>query len=371
MRWTREEYIAHMTFQDVGREMFTELFGPLIGLDEEWRRQGAREDEIDLSAFGWDYVPNAWAACRTGAVTGLTPRVLSENAHETISINEMGTRVKLCKGSATIPLPMEYAVRGWEDWERVKKWYTFNEERIDRDALLALKKKQEEGTLILCAMPGGFDEPRTLMGEEALCIAYFEEPELIRDMLETFGDTCLRVFERVCDILVPDVLHVHEDMAGKTGPLIGPNQVRDFIAPYYRKVWEPLRESGCALFSQDSDGDIRPVIDAFLETGLNCLYPAEPHAGMDINALREKYGTRAAFKGGIDKFALRGTKADIDRELSAKLTGAARGGGTVFALDHRIPGGVSIENYRYYVKRGRELLGLPAAEPSPFVRMAF
>ena len=37
MKWTREQYIQLMTFGDVPRPMFSELFGPLIGLDEEWR----------------------------------------------------------------------------------------------------------------------------------------------------------------------------------------------------------------------------------------------------------------------------------------------------------------------------------------------
>lgn len=36
------------------------------------------------------------------------------------------------------------------------------------------------------------------------------------------------------------------------------------------------------------------------------------------------------------------------------------GGGTIFALDHRIPNGVSLENYRYYVNYGREILGSAA-----------
>ena len=56
MIWRREEYIAHSLFQYTGKEMFCELFGPLIGLEEEWRSQGASEEEIGLGAFGWDYV---------------------------------------------------------------------------------------------------------------------------------------------------------------------------------------------------------------------------------------------------------------------------------------------------------------------------
>ena len=48
-----------------------------------------------------------------------------------------------------------------------------------------------------------------------------------------------------------------------------------------------------------------------------------------------------------------------------------RFGGTVFALDHRIPNGVSLENYKYYVKTGRDLLGLPPISSEGWVRMAF
>ena len=40
MIWRREEYIAHSLFQYTGKEMFCELFGPLIGLE---RNGEARE----------------------------------------------------------------------------------------------------------------------------------------------------------------------------------------------------------------------------------------------------------------------------------------------------------------------------------------
>jgi hypothetical protein len=39
-------------------------------------------------------------------------------------------------------------------------------------------------------------------------------------------------------------------------------------------------------------------------------------------------------------------------------------GGMVFGLDHRIPGGTPIENYRFYVDYARELLGIPPRDPS-------
>ena len=56
MRWNRKEYLEYVTFKSNKKRMFVELMGPLIGLEDEWRSQGATEDEINLTAFDWDYV---------------------------------------------------------------------------------------------------------------------------------------------------------------------------------------------------------------------------------------------------------------------------------------------------------------------------
>jgi hypothetical protein len=63
--------------------------------------------------------------------------------------------------------------------------------------------------------------------------------------------------------------------------------------------------------------------------------------------------------GGIDKHVLRRSWDEIRAELEYKMQPCLRGGGTVFGLDHRIPNGTPLENYRYYVSLGREMLGLP------------
>ncbi len=201
MIWDREEYIAHMTFEYTGREMFTELFGPLGALDREWTAAGVSPNERDLSAFGLDsvkYVDLSQAA-NTGAMTGLAPRVLTDNSEETILIDEMGRKSRLCKSSATIPLPLEYPVKTMDDWLKVKRWYEFSEDRIDHAKLAEARKLQQEGHLVIAWMPGGFDEPRQLMGEAGLCLALYDEPEMIADMLATMADTTLKVFERVND----------------------------------------------------------------------------------------------------------------------------------------------------------------------------
>ena len=371
MIWDRERYIAHSLFEDTGREMFCELFGPLHVLEAEWRRQSASEGEISMKAFDWDYVPVVWLGVKTGACTGIKPQILEDTPERTLSIDHMGRHTKLIKSSATIALPLDHPVSTPEDWERVKHWYTFDESRVDREALLRQRKDWERGILSMIEVPGAFDQPRQLMGEENACIACYEEPEMLEDMLNTFADTAVKVIERIADVVPLDCVHIHEDMAGKSGPLWGPNQIQEFFKPYYTRVWDAAQQAGAKLFSQDSDGDISPILDDLIECGINCIHPIEPVGGNDIVELRKKYGNKLSLKGGIDKHALVKGKEAVKAELEYRLAPHLMGGGTVFGLDHRIPNGVHIDTYRYYVNLGREMLGLEPITNEGWGRMAF
>jgi len=371
MIWNREEYIEHCTFGHTEREMFCELFGPLVGLEEQWKMQGATKEELEMVAFDWDYVKHIIIPAKCNAITGIIPHVIEETPEYTISVDNMGRTAKLCKGSATIPLPQSHPVTCMDDWLKIKHWYKFSENRVNTEDLCAKKLLHDVGYLTVLFVPGAFDEPRQLMGEEALCYAYYEEPELIEDMISTISETVVKVIERVGSSIPIDNIMIHEDMAGKSGPLLGPNLVNEFMAPYYKKIWDAARNYGAKIFSQDSDGDMNPLIQTFADCGVNLFYPCEPAAGMDIVELRKKYGRTIAFKGGIDKHVLRQDKESIRKELEYKMQPLMLGGGTVFALDHRIPNGVPLDNYRYYVDLGRELLGLPPISEYGWQRMAF
>lgn len=370
MQITREEYISCLTHRSPERPYLVELFGLLVGLDREWREQGASEEEISLAAFGFDWVPFHDLKVNTDLLGGFPEEVLEDNREFRLERDKLGRRMKLIKRSATIPLPLDYPVTDMDSWRRIKPFYAYSEERFspgwEEEALRAFRG----GAVIRAAMPGGFDLPRQLMGEEAACLAFYDQPELIHDILSTAGDTAFRVLERASRRVPIHLLKIHEDMAGKGGPLIGPSQIGGFLRGYYRKVWDMLNSRGTVLFDQDSDGDMNPVLDAFLDCGVNMMHPMEPAAGMDMVKTRRKYRGRLAFSGGIDKFALLGDRKTIREELEYKLQPELRRGGVLFGLDHRIPAGVSLENYRYYVRTAREILGLPQTVQKGWGRMA-
>ena len=374
MRFTRQEYIELMTFGDFERVMFCELFGPLIGLPEEWKSQGARNEEIEMVGFDWDYVPYAECGAVLGAFGTPEGQVLEDNEEYRIERDYLGRTTKLCKKTATLPLPMDYPVSRPEDWQKVKQYFEYREDRVDDAAVEKAAELQKQGYVIRGEMPGAWDILRELMGEERACLAMFDWPDVVNDIFGTIADTCVKCLERVTDKVAVDQLYTHEDMAGKAGPLVGPGQVLEFFKPYYLAVWEVVSGRGTRLFNQDSDGDMRPLIDAFLECGVNVMHPFEPNAGMDVVETRKKYGEKLAMLGGIDKFVLFKDKEDIRKELEYKMQPMMREtGGMIFSLDHRIPNGVPLENYRFYVSLGREILGLEPLDGTRkgWGRMAF
>ncbi len=371
MKWTREQYLDLMTYNHPERLMFSELFGPLVGLEEEWRAQGATEEMIAMKGFSFDYVP-FHSLGNFGAIHLKEPITLREDACYFEGTDHLGRHVRLDKRTATIPLPDTFPVETMDDWIRIKHMFLYEPHRLTKDDIAFAKKKQSEGTVITCGICGAFDILRELMGVENTCIAYYEDPELVFDILNTISATNQRLLEEICAEMTPDILCVHEDLAGKTGPLVGPNIVREFMKPYYRASWDIVNAAGTKLFSQDSDGNINADLDEFIDSGINLFNPCEPGADMDIVALRKKYGHAVTFQGGIDKHVLRRSKEEIKAEVEYRMQPCMMDGGVVFGLDHRIPNGTPLENYIYYVDLVREKLGLPdfRTEPDSWGRMA-
>ena len=352
----REEYLDYMTFKANERPLFTEIFGPIIGLKEEWEAQGASHEELSFSAFRYRCESRGGIPVNTRRVGGHRPEVVEETEDYILSRDELGRLMKLNKGVATLPLPLDHPVKTMDDWVKIKSWYEFSEARFGKNWKAVAHKHRGNDRVVTVSIPGGFDEPRQLMGEAEVCIAFYEQPELIHDMLKTIGDTAVKVLDRVSKAAQIDLLSVHEDMAGKSGPLAGPRQIEEFIGPYYRRVWDMLQDRGARLFDQDSDGDMNAVLPAFIDAGVNLMHPMEPAANMDIVKTREQYGTQLAFYGGIDKHVIRQTKEDIVAELEYKIPPMIRTGGCILGLDHRIPNGTPLENYRFYIQKVWEII---------------
>jgi uroporphyrinogen decarboxylase len=208
---------------------------------------------------------------------------------------------------------------------------------------------------------GGFFGPlRNLTGVEALATLFYDDPAFVEEMMDGIAQFMIALLGALLEHTDIDVFGFWEDMAYKTGPLISPEMVRRHMLPRYRRVVDFLRSRGVRWFALDSDGQIGPLIGAWMDAGINILYPFEVQAGMDVLEVRRRYGRELRIWGGVDKRALAWGRGAIDRELE-RIQPLVREGGYVAFPDHSLPPDVPYANLRYFMDRLRRVVGLEAS----------
>jgi uroporphyrinogen decarboxylase len=259
---------------------------------------------------------------------------------------------------SSIPHFIRFPVETPEDWKSLKARFRFDDpiRCIPQNEVDAMRSGVAAGrmsTLWLCGFYGAL---RGWMGTENLSYAFYEEPAVVHDMADHWGELCARQIERLPDDLPVDCVIWWEDMASKNGPLVGPKMFREFLQPGYHRVMEVARKRGCAISIVDCDGNPHDIVRNWLEEGVNIMFPLEVAAGVDPYAWRKEFGTELRLKGGIGKGPLVAGGKAIDKELD-RVRPLMEQGGYIPHLDHLVPPDISYSNYCYYLEKKRNLIG--------------
>lgn len=323
---------------------------------ERWRADSGNP-ELDLTReFGFDGSFTS-PAIRPGIFPEFEPAVLEENDDFIISRDGRGITMRNRRDGASMPEFLDYPVKTPADWERVKAERLCIDQpgRIYEDWNAFRTRVQASGEAVQVGwFPYGvFGTPRDLMGAEELLIAFYEEPEMLHDMMEHLTSLWLAVWEQVAAQVQIDHIHIWEDMSGRQGSLISPEMVRQFMMPCYDRIVAFAKAHGVRIISVDTDGDCSELVPLMMEHGINMFLPFEVQAGNDILDYRRRY-PELGIIGGLDKRALAGTKADVDVEVK-KAAAMLEFGRYIPGFDHLIPPDAKWENYRYAAEQIKEL----------------
>jgi uroporphyrinogen-III decarboxylase len=102
----------------------------------------------------------------------------------------------------------------------------------------------------------------------------------------------------------------------------------------------------------DTDGKIDRIIPWFAETGIDGFVPLERQAGVDIVKYRQTY-PKLRLSGAYDKMVMVKTESDMRAEFE-RILPVMRQGGYIPSVDHQTPPGVSLSNYKIYLKLLKE-----------------
>lgn len=278
-------------------------------------------------------------------------QVLRETAERFVYVDIDGVERIFMKQEATIPTTVRGPIDGWESWRKLKA-ERLNTKDISRRFPRNWKKLVQEYRncdypLAIGGYPHGyFGTLAHLLGYEKLFYWYYDEPELLHDMLSTFTDLWVAVYEQVLSEVDVDHIHFWEDISAGRGPMVSLEMVKTFMLPYYRRMIDFLKGRGMKIFFVDTDGDCNSLIPLFMSVGVTGLYPFETHCGMDIVKVRREY-PRLQMLGGVPKSEIAKGPRRID-EILEPVKAVLETGGYIPFGDHFIPPEVPWDGFKYY-----------------------
>ncbi len=317
---------------------------PWGGTLRRWREEGLPQGVAWEDYFGFDR--------QIRIVPDVSPRfekkILEQTDRYRIETTAFGATRKVFNELDSTPEALDFYYNSSDRWEEAKKAIlTDHEDRIPWKRLEEnYPKWKAEGRFLQLVLWFGFDVTHShFVGTENLLIGMYEEPEWVTDMFDTYLGAALRQAQKILDAGYEfDGIFWWDDMGYKGSPFFSPSAYRELLQPYHKKAVDWAHERGMVT-ELHSCGFIEPLLPDILDTGVEMLNPLEVKAGMDPFKLKEQYGDKLAFHGGInaqlwDDIEL--VKAEMERIIPIMK----EGGGYVFASDHSIPNSVSFENMK-------------------------
>jgi len=190
-----------------------------------------------------------------------------------------------------------------------------------------------------------------LRGWENFYMDMAANPAFASALMERSLDIRLRMAERALEEVGDhvDILYVSSDDLGMTDrPIVSPEMYRQLIKPLQKRTFDFFKELSAAKRFYHCDGALYPIIEDFIDIGVEVLNPIQVSAvGMgDTKKLKQEFGDRLAFWGAIDtnRVLPLGTPEEVREEVRQRIADLGPGGGYVICSVHNIQPEVPPEN---------------------------
>jgi uroporphyrinogen decarboxylase len=170
---------------------------------------------------------------------------------------------------------------------------------------------------------------------------------MIRDYYKSYIRNCLEVGA--------DVIHITGDYAATKWPMLRREHFVRHVIPVLKDLVDEAQRGGGKV-TKHTDGNIYPILDLIVDTGIDGLHPIDPNAGMDLGDVKQKYGDRVCLMGNVDcaEILTWGTVEEVRDDVRRCLRQAAAGGGYICSSSNSIHSAVKPKNYAALVSAIRE-----------------
>jgi uroporphyrinogen-III decarboxylase len=217
----------------------------------------------------------------------------------------------------------------------------------------AIQNANDDVAVIGC-FPAGFVITWQVMGGiDRLILALHRDRGFAGKLRERVHRACTEWIKMMLDAGL-DAFIVSDDYADAHGPFLGPSLFRDFELPFLRATVNAIRRRGIPVLKH-SDGNLYPIIEDLIGTGIAGLHPIEPGI-MDIAEVKRRYGDRICVMGNVDcRYILPyGSEAQVVEEVRRVIDMASVGGGHILTSSNSLHSNVKVENVFIMAREARK-----------------
>lgn len=212
-----------------------------------------------------------------------------------------------------IPDPAKCMGIGKIDWNQERKTIAYLKEK----GILTMKGLRHGHTFLqICDIRGYEDVIFDMQDEEPML-------KLLLDKIVEFN---AYIVQQYADMGV-DVLTYAEDLGMQNGPMLSPDNFREYIMPCYERMLRPAKEKDI-LVHMHSDGDIRTLAPMLMECGMDVLNLQDLVNGIDW--IKQNMKGKVCIDLDIDRQSVTpfGTEKDVDQLIlnEVKELGSKQGG---------------------------------------------
>lgn len=207
------------------------------------------------------------------------------------------------------------------------------------------KVKEETGCYVLAMIYGShFEKANAARGIQYFLADLGGNQDFARQMLGKIIDKNMVMLENIISYKDIDGILLGSDWGSQQALMMSPDCWHEFIAPGEQKEYDLIKGEGKDVWIH-SCGNVEAIIGDLIEMGVDVLNPVQPEC-MDIKRLKETYGSKLTFWGGIStqRTLPYGTPDEVTEEVGEVVSLMSQGGGYITSPAQEIQNDVPLEN---------------------------
>ena len=199
-----------------------------------------------------------------------------------------------------------------------------------------------------------FENVSFLMGYETLCMALYEQRDLVAALSRKLTELYCAELERILRFERVKLIWGSDDLGFRSGTLISPKDLRELFLPGHYRLAEMAHDAG-RPYLLHSCGKLDAIMEDLIGgVGVDAKHSYEDTI-VDVCEVKSRYGSRMSILGGLDvDFLCRASETQIRERVRETLRHCQPNGGYCLGTGNTVANYIPLDAYLAMLDEGRQ-----------------